>query len=98
MFFFNNVYYSACPLLGSDSTCIEVSFYILSFYYLLIPFTVLVPYLPCHMVFLNNITLNAPLLCSNNTCIEVSFYILSSTIYLFHLKFWFLIYLVIFIH
>ena len=39
-------------------------------------------------------TLHAPLLWSNTTCIEVNFYILSSTIYLFNLQFWLLIYLV----
>jgi len=47
---------------------------------------------------LNFITLHAPLLWSNSTCIVVNFYILSSTIYIFHLQFWFLIYRVIFTH
>jgi len=42
------------------------------------------------------ITLHAPVLWSNTICIEVSLYILSSNIYLFHLQFWFLIYLIIF--
>jgi len=42
-------------------------------------------------LFINFITLHAPLLWSNTTCIEVNFYILSSTIYLFHLQFWYLI-------
>jgi hypothetical protein len=50
-------------------------------------------------IFVINFTaLHAPLLCSNITCIEVNFCILSSTVYLFHLQFWFLIYLVIFTH
>ena len=55
-------------------------------------------YLCMYFFLLNFITLHAPLLWSNTTCTEVSFYILSSTIYLFHSQFWFLIYLVIFTH
>jgi len=53
----------------------------------------------CFFFNINFITLHAPpLLWSNTTCIEVNFYILSSTIYLFHLQFWFLVYFVIFTH